>query len=53
MNDQPGTTTQQCAYDRGRQACAEGKAVDANPHRKNTVAHDWWIRGWKAAGGAA
>lgn len=47
----PTSTRQLCAYQRGYQAAKGGKDAKANPHKKGTVGHIWWTKGFEAAGG--
>lgn len=34
------------AYFRGREACADGKRQDTNPHPGEAAEHGYWNRGW-------
>lgn len=47
MKSKPGTTRQQCAYEGGQRAKRKGLALKNNPHKKGTVDHDWWQRGFE------
>jgi ribosome modulation factor len=38
--------TLESAYFRGREACADGKRQDTNPHPLEADEHGHWNRGW-------
>ena len=42
------TTRQACAFGNGYKAAKAGKLASVNPHRKGTVDHDWWVKGYEA-----
>jgi hypothetical protein len=35
------------AYFRGREACADGKRQNTNPHPVEAAEHGYWNRGWQ------
>lgn len=50
MNEQPQTTRQAGAFERGQMAKRKGLEAAANPHSKKAkpVDHDWWLRGYES-----
>lgn len=41
------TTRQAAAFQRGYAAAKAGKLASVNPHRKGTVDHEWWLKGFE------
>lgn len=41
------TTRQASAFQRGYAAAKAGKPASVNPHRKGTVDHEWWVKGFE------
>lgn len=42
------TTRQACAFQAGYRAAKAGKPVTANRHKKGTIDHEWWVKGYEA-----
>lgn len=43
MTEKPSNTRQACAFEQGQRAVRTGKT---NPHKKNSVDHLWWAKGY-------